>query len=97
MDTNEIAILLHQTYYNFINGAFQRSSKDPTAVPFILTNEGHILVTGTINDVAGKFIFDTGVGMTLLSKKYANKINGLQKQDAGFTGLRETGQSAWLT
>ncbi|WP_259065104.1 aspartyl protease family protein [Mucilaginibacter sp. X4EP1] len=71
---------------------FSAAVQGQTSVPFTLTNEGHILVTGTINGVTGKFIFDTGAGMTVISKQYADKINDLQKQDAGFTGLRETGE-----
>jgi hypothetical protein len=63
-----------------------------SSIPFTLTSEGHILINGTINGVTGKFIFDTGAGMTVISKQYADKINGLQQQDAGFTGLRETGE-----
>jgi hypothetical protein len=63
-----------------------------TSVPFTFTTEGHILVDRSINGVAGKFIFDTGAGMTAISKKYADKVNSLIKQEAGFTGIRETGE-----
>lgn len=71
---------------------FNLSVAAQTSVPFELTNEGHIIVKGKINGVEGNFIFDTGAGMTVISKKYALKINGLTKQEAGFTGLRETGE-----
>jgi hypothetical protein len=61
-------------------------------MPFELTSEGHIMVKAKINGVEGNFIFDTGAGLTLITKAFSDKIGKLHKQDGSFTGFRATGE-----
>lgn len=61
-------------------------------VPIEITPEGHILVKAAVNGVEGNFIFDTGAGLNVVTKKFADKLNKLPKQDGGFTGFRATGE-----
>lgn len=63
-----------------------------TSTPFELTSEGHIMVKAKINGVEGNFIFDTGAGLTLITKAFSDKIGKLHKQDGSFTGFRATGE-----
>lgn len=62
-----------------------------TAVPFELTGQGHILVKATVNGVEGNFIFDTGAGLNMFFKTFAQKING-QNQKRFFIAHRSTGE-----
>lgn len=61
-------------------------------IPFTQTSNGHIIIQAKINDVEGKFIFDTGAGMNLLTKKFADNISDLEKTDHFYTGHRATGE-----
>lgn len=61
-------------------------------IPFTADKQGHLFVKAKVNDVEGNFIFDTGGGLTVLTKNFASKIKGLSKQDGGFTGYRATGE-----
>jgi len=63
-----------------------------TSVPFQLTTEGHIIVKAKINGVEGSFVFDTGAGLTLITKHFADKIEKLHKEEAGYTSFRGTGE-----
>ncbi|MGY0035940.1 retropepsin-like aspartic protease [Pedobacter sp. NJ-S-72] len=60
--------------------------------PITITDQGHIMVKAKINGVEGNFIFDTGAGLTLVTKKFSAKIKGLSKQDGGYTAFRATGE-----
>lgn len=66
--------------------------KNQIKIPFTLTNNGHIVISAEINGVKGNFIFDTGAGTNLLTKKFANKITDLQKTNHFHTGHRATGE-----
>jgi len=61
-------------------------------IPFELLGSGHILITAKVNNVEGKFIFDTGAGLNLLTKKFADKVTNLKKTDGFYTGHRATGE-----
>ncbi len=61
-------------------------------VPFELTSQGHIMVKAKINGVEGNFIFDTGAGLTLITKSFSDKIGKLHKQDGSYTAFRATGE-----
>lgn len=61
-------------------------------IPFELTPQGHIMVKAKINGVEGNFIFDTGAGLTLITKTFSNKIGKLHKQDGSYTAFRATGE-----
>lgn len=63
-----------------------------TTVPITITNQGHVMVKAKINGVEGNFVFDTGAGLTLVTKKFSDKIKGLNKQDGGYTAFRATGE-----
>jgi predicted aspartyl protease len=62
------------------------------SIPFEITPAGHILIKATVNGVTGNFLFDTGGGLTLLTKTFSNKLSGLHKQDGGYTAFRATGE-----
>ncbi|RKR80838.1 aspartyl protease [Mucilaginibacter gracilis] len=61
-------------------------------IPFELTPQGHIVVKAKINGVEGNFIFDTGAGLTLITKTFSDKIGKLHKQDGSYTAFRATGE-----
>ena len=61
-------------------------------IPFELLGSGHILVKAKVNNVEGNFIFDTGAGLNLLTKKFADKVTNLKKTDGFYTGHRATGE-----
>lgn len=67
--------------------------KSTTTIPFTKTAQGHVLVKASVNGVEGTFIFDTGAGLNLLTKKFADKIASLQKTDGFFVGHRATGEA----
>lgn len=62
-------------------------------IPFTLTDGGHTLVKAKINGVEGMFIFDTGAGLNMVTKKFADKIGTLQKTDEFYLGHRATGEA----
>ena len=61
-------------------------------IPFELTSQGHIMVKAKINGIEGNFIFDTGAGLTLITKTFSDKIGKLHKQDGSYTAFRATGE-----
>lgn len=61
-------------------------------IPMDITPEGHLLVKATVNGVEGNFIFDTGGGLNAITRKFANRLQNLVKQDGGYTGFRATGE-----
>ncbi|WP_158994369.1 retropepsin-like aspartic protease [Mucilaginibacter sp. L196] len=63
-----------------------------SSIPFTITAQGHIMVKASINGVEGNFIFDTGAGLTVITKAFASKINGAAKEDGGLTLFRATGE-----
>lgn len=64
-----------------------------TKIPFTLTDGGHTLVKTKINGVEGMFIFDTGAGLNMVTKKFADKVGTLQKTDEFYVGHRATGEA----
>jgi hypothetical protein len=78
-----LALLLNLLFAVFLQ-AQQR-------LPLEVLPSGHLVVKATVNGVEGRFIFDTGAGMNLLTKKFAQRVNGLQKQDGRFTAFRAIG------
>jgi len=62
------------------------------SIPFELTPQGHIMLKAKINGIEGNFLFDTGAGLTLITKTFANKLGKLHKQDGSYTGFRATGE-----
>lgn len=72
---------------------FAQSAADKAiAIPFTLLPSGHILVKATIAGVEGNFVFDTGAGITAITKSYFDKLKGAEKEDGGYTGFRATGE-----
>lgn len=63
-----------------------------SSIPFELSPQGHIMVKAKINGVEGNFIFDTGAGLTLVTKAFSEKLGVLHKQDGSYTGFRATGE-----
>ncbi|MEN5055862.1 retropepsin-like aspartic protease [Sphingobacterium kitahiroshimense] len=63
-----------------------------SSIPFKMTQEGHIIIKAKVNDIEGNFIFDTGAGLTLITKAFSERIGKLHKQDGSFTGFRATGE-----
>jgi len=62
------------------------------AIPFQLLGSGHILVKATVDGVEGNFLFDTGAGLTVLTKTFFDKLPHAEKKDGGFTAFRATGE-----
>lgn len=63
-----------------------------SSIPFELTPQGHIMIKAKINGVEGNFIFDTGAGLTLITKTFSDKVGNLHKQDGSYTAFRATGE-----
>ena len=61
-------------------------------IPIKILESGHIILDAKINGVEGNFIFDTGAGITVLTKKFSQKLNNVEKQDGTFTAFRATGE-----
>jgi Aspartyl protease len=64
-------------------------TEDP--IPFTLDSEGHILFKAMIDGVEGTFVFDTGAGINLLTKRFFDKLPHVVAADGMFTGFRATG------
>lgn len=63
-----------------------------TTIPFELFDSGFILVKAKVDGVEGKFIFDTGAGMTVFTKPFFEKLPYKKQQDGGYTAFRATGE-----
>lgn len=63
-----------------------------TKIPFTLSPNGHILFHAEINGVDGLFIFDTGAGINVVTKRYFDKLKGITSDNHIFTGFRATGE-----
>jgi len=61
-------------------------------IPFKVSPNGHIMIQAKVNGVEGTFVFDTGAGINLLTKEFADKVNDLEKTDHFYTGHRATGE-----
>lgn len=75
-----------------LNSFGQNQIHKTVTIPFTLLGSGHILVKAKINNIEGNFIFDTGAGLNLLTKKFADNIKDLKKTDGFYTGHRATGE-----
>ncbi len=62
------------------------------AIPMEITPQGHTLIKAKINGVEGVFLFDTGAGLNLLTKNFADKVKGLRKEDGSYVAFRSTGE-----
>jgi predicted aspartyl protease len=58
--------------------------------PFTLSEGGLIFIEVTVNDTKGNFILDTGAGLHVLSKGFAQKLNA--RAAGRYTGFRNTGE-----
>ena len=70
----------------------QSKTSEQINIPFTQTPNGHIIIPATINGVEGNFVFDTGAGINLLTKDFADKVNDLEKTSHFYTGHRATGE-----
>lgn len=71
----------------------QKINSEKTEIPFKLSPNGHILISAEVNGVEGQFVFDTGAGLNLVTKDFADKIKTLQKTSHFYTGHRATGEA----
>lgn len=76
-----------------INSFGQNKLSKTITIPFELLASGHILIKAKVNNIEGNFIFDTGAGLNLLTKKFADKVTNLKKTDGFYTGHRATGEA----
>ena len=76
-----------------INSFGQNNASKTISIPFELLGSGHILIKAKVNNIEGNFIFDTGAGLNLLTKKFADKVTNLKKTDGFYTGHRATGEA----
>lgn len=67
------------------------SSKTNAQIPFEINESGHIIIKAKINNVEGKFIFDTGAGLNAIFTKFSHKITN-EKTNNFFVGHRATGE-----
>ena len=70
----------------------QKKTTEKIEIPFTQTSNGHIIIPAKINGIEGNFIFDTGAGINLLTKKFADKVTDLEKTNHFYTGHRATGE-----
>lgn len=70
----------------------QEKATEKIEIQFTQTSNGHIIIPAKINGIEGSFIFDTGAGINLLTKKFADKVTDLEKTDHFYTGHRATGE-----
>lgn len=66
--------------------------KAQVTVPFSLSDQGHVLIRARVNGTEGRFVFDTGGGLNLLTKKFADKCR-LESTPHFYTGHRATGEA----
>lgn len=76
-----------------LNSFGQNKLSKTITIPFELLGSGHILIKAKVNSIEGNFIFDTGAGLNLLTKKFADKVTNLKKTDGFYTGHRATGEA----
>lgn len=67
------------------------SSKSNAQIPFEINESGHIIIKAKINNVEGKFIFDTGAGLNAIFIKFSHRITN-EKTNNFFVGHRATGE-----
>lgn len=60
-------------------------------IPFTQDRDGHILFKAMINGVEGNFMFDTGAGINVITKRFFDKLRHLTAEDGIYTGFRATG------
>ncbi|WP_026450550.1 retropepsin-like aspartic protease [Aequorivita capsosiphonis] len=77
--------------FTTLNHAQEKTPKK-VQIPFTQTPNGHIIIPAKINGIEGNFIFDTGAGINLLTKKFADKVTDLEKTHHFYTGHRATGE-----
>lgn len=68
------------------------SFSQTTSIPFELMGSGHVLVKAKVEGVEGRFIFDTGAGITMFTKTFFNKLKTTSVEDGSYTGFRATGE-----
>jgi len=83
-------IVLFLFISQFINAQSDLSA--PVKIPFTVSAAGHIMIKATLNGTEGNFIFDTGAGLNLVTKKFATKA-GLTPTEGFYTGHRATGEA----
>ncbi|MDG4950550.1 MULTISPECIES: aspartyl protease family protein [Flavobacteriales] len=66
-------------------------SKANAQIPFETNESGHIIINAKVNNVEGKFIFDTGAGLNVIFTKFSHKITN-EKTNNFFVGHRATGE-----
>lgn len=90
-------LLLALTFILFTNSVNSQNRTDgPVTIPMVLTEEGHTMVQATVHGVEGNFIFDTGAGLNMLTKKFSETISDLEETDSFYTGHRATGEKLQL-
>jgi hypothetical protein len=89
-------LVLLLSLFSITTAFSQTKINDPIKIPFELTGSGHILVKAMVNGVEGNFIFDTGAGLNMMTKKFADKIENLKHTDNFYTGHRATGEALQL-
>lgn len=61
-------------------------------IPFELTKSGHIKLEASVDGVKGKFIFDTGAGVHVVSRRYFELLNATISDSMHFTSFRHNGE-----
>lgn len=72
-----------------IKYSFANINKD--SIPFIYSNDGHLIIEATIEGVKGKFIFDTGAGLNVVFKDFSERLTK-NRTNNFFVGHRSTGE-----
>lgn len=82
---NQLTLLLLCCFAFLASSAQQK-------IPIDILKSGHIVLDAKVNGVPGKFIFDTGAGITMLTKNFADKLQHVHKLDGTLSAFRATGE-----
>ncbi|EHQ25056.1 retropepsin-like aspartic protease [Mucilaginibacter paludis] len=84
-------LLLLSCLIVLLNSAAFAKTEVKNEIPFEMLQSGHILVKAKIDGVEGRFIFDTGAGLTVFTKVFFNKLKHTVSSGS-YTGFRATGE-----
>ena len=88
-----VSVSIHAAVPSHQEGHPAVDNHGPTSIPIGLDPYGHIIVDARVDGVQGRFILDTGAGINVFTKAFADKLGSIRKEDGYFTGFRATGEA----